>query len=214
MAAIGTENACRKRERGSDHASRLDVDAVYIDQILRQPQRQCDKRPEDKEIIERKAPDLDVLEGLQLEPGAARLFAACASCHQHRIIVGEKPERDRHDRDTDGPDLGDRLPAIGDKHEWREELRYRRADIADTENTEGGPLFFGRIPPRNIGNTDGERPAGDTDKKRGNEELWICRCPGEEIGGNRRRQHHQRVDDAAPVLVGPHAESDSDQGSA
>ena len=69
-------------------------------------------------------------------------------------------------------DLGDRLPAIGDKYEWRAELRYRRADIADTENTEGGPLFFGRVPPRNIGNTDGERPAGDTDKKRGNEELW------------------------------------------
>ena len=214
VAAIGAKDAGRNRKRGSDHAGRLDVDAVDIDQVLRQPKRQSDESAEYKEIIERKSPDLDILERLELEPRAPRLFAACAACDKYRVVIGEKPEQHRHDRDTGGPYLGDSRPAIGDQDERREELRYRCADIAGAKNTERSALFFSRIPARNIGNADRERPASDAHKQRCNQELRIGRGPGQEIGSDCRRQHHRCIDDAAAILVGPDAESDSDQGSA
>ena len=65
----------------------------------------------------------------------------CTPRANHRIFFGEKPERDPHHARYRRPDLGDCLPAIGDQHKWREEFRYRRADIAGTEDAERGALL-------------------------------------------------------------------------
>ena len=61
VPAIGAKQARRHREEGCDHAGRLDVEAVDVDEILRQPERERDKRSEHEEIVERETPDLDVL---------------------------------------------------------------------------------------------------------------------------------------------------------
>ena len=110
--------------------------------------------------------------------------------------------------------LSDGLPAVSDHDERREEFRHRRADIAGAENAECCPLLFGRIPARNIGDTDRKRAACNADEERSNQKLGIRVRLGQEIGRNGRGQHYQRVDEPATVLIGPDAERDPDQRSA
>ncbi len=141
MAAIGAEHARREREQRRCHAGSLDVDAVDVDQVLRQPQRQCDEGAEHEEVIEREAPDLHVLQRLELEPRAAWLLIARAARLDHRIFIGEQPEGDAHDADRERPHLRDGLPAISDEDERRDELRHRSADIAGAENAERRALL-------------------------------------------------------------------------
>src|SRR5689334_9697559 len=43
MPAIGAEEASRYREERRDHAGRLDVEAIDVDEILRKPERQRDE---------------------------------------------------------------------------------------------------------------------------------------------------------------------------
>ena len=57
-----------------------------------------------------------------------------------------------------------------------------------------------------IGDADRERAAGDADAERREQELRIGVRVGQEVGRDRRREHHHRVDAAAAVLVGPDAE--------
>ena len=71
MPAIGAEDRGRDRVDRADHAGGRDVETVDADQIARQPQRQRDEGAEDEEIIEREAPDLDVLQ--RLHHGRQRL---------------------------------------------------------------------------------------------------------------------------------------------
>ncbi len=54
-----------------------DVEAVDADQIARQPQRQRDEGAEGEEVIEREAPDPDVLERRELAPEAAWAAPPC-----------------------------------------------------------------------------------------------------------------------------------------
>ena len=145
-AAIDAEQACRDRIGGAEHAGGFDVELVDADQIARQPQRQRDESAEGEEIIERETPDLDVLQRLELEPGAARPFALGAARELDRVFLGEDPEHHAHDGDGHGPDLRGGLPAISDQHERRAELGHRRADIAGAENPQRGSLFLRRIP--------------------------------------------------------------------
>ena len=86
MPAIGAEHARRQREHRRHHARGLDVDAVDVDHVARQPQRQRDEGAEHEEVVEREAPDLDVLQRLKLKPCTGRLLAAGAPLAQHRIV--------------------------------------------------------------------------------------------------------------------------------
>ena len=208
--AIGAEQTRRDRIGRAQHAGGFDVELVDADQVARQPQRQGDEGAEGEEIIERKAPDLDVLERLQFEPGTARLLAFGAAREFYRVLAGGEPEHHRHDRYRAGPDLRCRLPAIGDQHEGRAELCYRCADIAGAENAERGALLLRRIPARYIGDADSERAAGDADAERGDQELQIGVGVDQQEGRHRGRQHHRRVDAASAVLVGPDAEENAD----
>ena len=211
MSAIGAEHAGRERKQRRGHAGDFDVDAVDVDEILRQPQRQRDEGAEHEEIVERESPDLNVLQGLKLEPCAFRFFVPGAPFAQHRIVAGAEPVDHRHDRDADGPNLRGRLPAVGDENERREELGDRGADIAGAEDTQRRALPLGRIPARHIGNADGERTARNANTQRRQQHLRIGVGVGQKERRHCRRQHHQRVDEAAAVLVGPDPERQPDQ---
>ena len=214
MAAIGAEDAGREREGRGDHAGALDIEAVDVDEILRQPQGERDEGAEHEEVVEREPPHLGVLERLELEPRAPRLLAAGAPRAVDRVIFGGEPEHDRHHGDGGRPDLRDRMPAPGDEHERRKELGDRRTDIAGAENAERGALLRGRIPLRHIGDADREGPARDADEQGGDEELRISVRPGQEPGRHRRREHHRDIDDPAAILVGPDAEENANQRAA
>ena len=211
-AAVDAEQAGRHRVGGADHAGGGDVEAVDADQIARQPQRQRHERAEHEEVVEREAPHLDVLQGLQHGAAAAPAWrrscggpASCGSSSRH------EPEHDGHHGDGDGPDVGDRLPAVGDHDEGGDELGDGGADVAGAEDAERGALALLRIPLGDVGDADRERAAGDADAERGQQERRIVVGEGEQPGRHRRRQHHGRVDDAAAVLVGPDAEHQADQ---
>ena len=104
MAAVGAEQAGRDRIGRADHAGGRDVEAVDADQVARQPQRQRHEGAEDEEIVEREAPDLDVLERLEHRPRALAASRRCARrAASSRIVLGGEPEDDRHHRDARPP---------------------------------------------------------------------------------------------------------------
>ncbi len=213
MAAIGAKQAGGQREHSRGHAGRLQIDAVNFHQILRQPQRQGDKTAEDEEIIKRKAPDLDVFQQLQLQPGAARLFAGAAAFGHHGVLPCGEPEHNRHQGQAGGPDVGDALPTPGDHHEGRTEFGDGGADIPGAENAERGSLLAGGIPARDIGNSDRKRAAGDADAKRRDQELRVSLRESEKISREGSGQHDECEDAATAVLVGPHAQGQTHQRS-
>ena len=92
MAAIGPEYAGGEREHRRHHAGGLDVDAVDLDEILRQPQRQCDEGAEHEEIVQRETPNLNVLQRLELKPGAG---SASRFSHAARGRQGLRPRTTR-----------------------------------------------------------------------------------------------------------------------
>ena len=112
------------------------------------------------------------------------------------------------------PDLRDRLPAIGDQHERRDEFGDGGADIAGAEDAERGALLAGRIQARDVGDADRERTAGDADKERRDQEFRVGVRPGQQVGGDRRGEHDDGVDPPSAILVGPDAEHQADQRSA
>ena len=130
-AAIGAEQARRDRIGRGQHAGGFDVELVDADQIARQPQRQRDEAAEGEEIIEREAPDLDVLQRLELEPGAARPLAFGAARQFDRVFAGGEPEHHRHDRDGRWPRLArssasHRRPARRARRTWSPPRRHCR----------------------------------------------------------------------------------------
>ena len=211
VPAVDAEQARGHRVGGADHAGGGDVEAVDADQIARQPQRQRHEGAEHEEVVEREAPDLDVLQRLQHGRHRLGLEAGLAPRLQLRVVLGGEPEHDPHDRNRRGPDIGNRLPAVGDHDEGGEELGDGGADVACAEDAERRALLLGGVPARHVGDADRERPAGDADAERGQQERRVVVGEGEEPGGDRRRQHDGRVDDAAAVLVGPDAEHQADQ---
>ena len=214
MAAIGAEHAGGKREHRRRHAGGLDVDVVDLDEILRQPQRQRDESAEHEEIVQRKTPHLDVLQGFEFQPRAFRLLVLLAPRPDDGIFLGEDPEDDAHQADDQCPDLGDGLPAIGDQHERRDEFGNGCADIAGAEDAERGALLAGLVEARNVGDADSERTAGDADEERRDQEFGIGVRPGQQVGCDRRGEHDDGVDAPAAILVGPDAEHQADQRSA
>ncbi len=191
----------------------FDIELVGADEITRQPQGQRDEGAEREEVIQREAPDLEVLQRLEFEPGAARAVALGPTLFLDRVFFTDEPEHDRHDGNRGRPNLRRRLPAIGDQHEGRAELGHRRADIAGAKYAERGTLLCCGIKPRHIGDTDRKGAAGDADAERGEQKLPISVGVNQPEGRGRRCQHHHRKDTAAANLVGPDAEEDADQGA-
>ena len=77
-AAVDAEQAGRHRVGGADHAGGGDVEAVDADQVARQPQRQRHEGAEHEEVVEREAPDLDVLQRREHGATAARAWRRLA----------------------------------------------------------------------------------------------------------------------------------------
>ena len=173
MAAVGAEEAGRDREQGRDQPGRLDVELVHLRQIARQPERQGDEGPEDKEVVEREAPDLHVLQRLQFEPDAFGLDPGSTTFDQHRIILGCYPEQHGGDRQRRCPDLRDALPSKGDQHEGGDQLGDSGADVAHAENAERRALFLRWIPARDIGNANREGATGNPDTQSRQQDLWV-----------------------------------------
>ncbi len=211
VAAIGTEQAGGHREESGDHASGANVHAIDLDQVLRQPKRQRDESAKDEEIIEREAPDLNILQRLELHPGAFRLLTGAAALDEDRVIRGGEPENDRHDHEGPGPDLGYGMPSEGDQHHRCKELGNCRSDVAGAEDAKRRALFFRRIPARHIGHANRERSAGDADAKRCDQHLRIGRGKGQEEGCHRCRQHRGGENHTATVAVCPDAQRDADE---
>ena len=115
---------------------------------------------------------------------------------------------------TERPDLGDRLPAIGNQHERRDEFGHGGADIAGAEDAKRGALLARRVEARDVGDADRERAAGDADKERRDQEFGIGVRPGQQVSGDRRGEHDDGVDPPPAILVGPDAEHQADQRSA
>ena len=141
-AAVDAEQAGGHRVGGADHAGGGDVEAVDADQVARQPQRQRHEGAEHEEVVEREAPHLDVLQGLQHGAQGFGLGAALAARPRAagRPCVIE-PEHDGHHGDGERPDVGDRLPAVGDHDEGGDELGDGGADVAGAEDAERGALL-------------------------------------------------------------------------
>ena len=205
VPAIGAEQAGREREGRRSHAGGADVDAVDVDQIVRQPQRQRHEGAEHEEIVEREAPDLQVPERRQLLRDR-RPLARLAPCHRIRVVPGDQPEDHRHRRQRDRPDLRHRLPAPGDHHQRGEELGHGRADVARAEDAERRPLLLLRKPVRDVGHADRERPAGEADAERRQQEGGVAVGMGQRPG-RRGGQKHLRGEHHPPAeLLGPDAE--------
>ena len=167
MAAIGAEQARGKRKHGRRHAGRFEIYVVDLHQILRQPKRKRDKAAEDEEIIQREAPDLNILQRLHFQPGARGLGAGAAALRHHRVFPGREPEDHGHDRQTRGPDVRDALPAHRDHDKGRAEFGDRGADIAGAKNAQRRSLLARLVPARHIGDADGKGPARHADAERG-----------------------------------------------
>jgi len=188
------------------HAGDLDVQAIDPDQIVRQPQGQGDERPEDEEVVEREAPDLQLHQRRELH-GRGRGFRARATAlDQRRVIPGQQEEGDGDHGQRSRPDLGHGFPAKGDHHERRGELGHRGPDVAGPEDAQGRALPFLREELRDVGDADRERAAGHAHAQRGQQKLRIGLGVRQQEGSEGRRQHDQQVDQAAAVLVGPDAE--------
>ncbi len=127
-----------------------------MDQILRQPQRQRHERTENKEVIEREAPDLNILERFEFQKRADGLFTRALALKQNRIIAGGKIEDQRHDDHRRCPYFGNCMPSKRNHDHRCEKFRDGRADITGAKNTKGRALFFRRIPARDISNANRE----------------------------------------------------------
>ena len=156
MTSVGPQQTGGDRERGGEHARRLDVQSIDLDQILRQPEREGDEGAEDEEVVEREAPDLDIRERRELQPQAVRLRAPGAALQRRRVFRCREPEDGGDEQQTGRPDLRNRLPAVGDQHKGGEELGDGRADIAGAKDAQRGPLLFRGKPLRDIGDADRE----------------------------------------------------------
>ena len=211
MAAIGAKHRRRDGIGGAHHARGGDRQPVDADQIARQPQRQGHETAEDEEIIQREAPDLNVLQRLQHHLQALRLLATGAAAGQVRIVLGEQEEDDGHHQQRGGPDQGDRFPAKGDHDGRRGELGDRGAHIAGAEDAERGALLFLRIPFGHIGHAHREGAAGKADAQGGEQEGRVVIGLCQQHGHHRGRQHRERENDAPAILIGPDAEDQPDQ---
>ncbi len=213
MPAISAEKAGRDGEECRDDAGKTDIDAIDMDQILRQPQGERHKGAEHEEVIKRETPDLNVLEWFQLHQRAGGLFTLATAFDQNGIVVGGEIEDQRHDNHCGRPDFGNRMPAKCNHDHRCKELRHRRADIARAENAERNALLFRWIPARDISDADRERPARHADAEGCEQHLRIGRGIGQEIGGDSRNQHCEREDGTAAIAVRPYAQNDADQRS-
>src|SRR5690606_39713538 len=88
MPAISAKQAGRDGETRCQQTSRFYIQPVNINQIFGQPQDKRDKSTENKEIIERKPPDLLIFQRLQLLQGRARSFTALPAGLYARVILG------------------------------------------------------------------------------------------------------------------------------
>ena len=136
VPAIGTEQRGRQAERGRRHARRAHVNAIDVDQVVRQPQRQRHEGAKDEEVVHREAPDLQVLQWRELLCKAGGLGPRPAPFDQRRVILGKDEEDHAHQRKGGGPDVGHALPAIGDHDEGGDELGHRSADVASPEDAQ------------------------------------------------------------------------------
>ena len=211
VATIGAEEAGRNREQRRDHPGTLDVELVDLGQVARQPERQRDKGAEDKEVVEREAPHLHILQRLQFEPGAFGLDAGTATLDQHRVILGRQPEQHGGDGQARRPDLRDALPAERHQRERGEQLGDGGADVAHAEDAERRALLLLRIPARDIGNADREGAAGNADPQPRQQDLRIGLGLRQQPGGHGGGQHRQREDQPAAVEVAPDPQRHPDQ---
>ena len=205
-AADDAKQARRDRVHRRDQAGRADVETVGADQVARQPQRQRDERAEHEEVVERKAPDLQVPQRLELLEERLGLRAAGTPLRVARIVLGQQEVHDRRGREHAGPDLRDRVPAPCHHDQRRRQLGHRGADVARAEDAERGALFFPRKPLGDVGDADCERPAGDAHQQCCEQVATVGRHRRQEPGCGGGAEHDPGEHDAAADLVGPDAE--------
>ena len=92
IAAHGAEDAARQGIGGRQHAGRPDVEPVGADIVARQPQRQGDESAENEEIVDRKTPDLQLLQGRHLRQRRVRSLAAGLALRRRRILARNQEE--------------------------------------------------------------------------------------------------------------------------
>ena len=211
MAAIDPEQRRRHRIGCGDHARSLQIEPIDTDQIARQPQRQADKGAENKEIIQRKTPDLHIAQRRELFGKAARCGSARAAFGQVGFVPGRHEEQDGHDNQRAGPDARHTFPAQRPHHRRREELGDSGADITGAKDAQRGALPLRRIEFGDIGHADGKAAPRNAHPERRHQKLDIGRCVREQPGGERRGQHDDDLYPAAAHLIGPHTEHEADQ---
>ena len=209
LAAVDAEQARRDRIERREHARRLDVEAVDPHEVARQPQRERDERPENEEVIERKAPDLHVLEHCQLRAHRRGSAPLALARDLLGILLGEQEEQHRHREQARRPHLCDGLPAGRDHHERRDELGHRGADVARAEDAKHRALFLRREELRDVGHADRESAACQPDAERGEQQRLVAVGVRGQERGDRGEHHYGGEDPPSADLVGPHAEQDA-----
>ena len=206
MSAIGTKDAGRERKRRRGHACGADIDAVDVDQVMRQPQGKSHEGAEHEKVVEREAPDLQVLERRQFCRNARSLATRLAPCLEYGIVLGENEEDHGNRRQRERPYVGHRLPAKGDHDERSAELGHGRADIAGAEYAQCRTLLLARIPMRDIGDTDCKRATRQANAECRDQEHRKCFRLGQQPGSHRRQQHLDRENQPTAILFGPDAQ--------
>jgi hypothetical protein len=157
---------------------------VGTDQISRQPQGERDEGAEDEEVIQREAPDLQVLQRSHLHHEGDRLDTACASLDQVGLILGGQVEQHRSDCERHRPDLGHALPAHRHHHQRRQQLGHSRTDVAGTHDAQCCSLTFLGKPLRHVSDYHREAAAGDTDSECRHQIHGVGMRVGQQPSGN------------------------------
>ena len=203
VATIGAKQAGRQAEGRSRHAGGFHVHAIDADQVMRHPQGKGHKPAEHKEVVQRKAPDLQVGQRGELLGQCGCPAPGFAARHQFGVILGKDKEDHREHGQTNRPGIRHPVPAVCDHHKGGDKLGHRSADVARAEDPQRGALLARRIPARHIGDADDERSACQTHAKRCDEIHRIGMGKGQQPSRECGQQHLQRKHDAPAEFLGP-----------
>ncbi|CAM3247979.1 hypothetical protein PSAE105876_29605 [Pseudomonas aeruginosa] len=212
-AAEGADQAGRQGEQHGDEGRGLQVQAVFGDVVLRQPQGQGDEAAEDEEVVQAEAPDAQLGERRQLLGQGRPLAGLDGTLEVRRIGPGEQPEQHGGDQHGHRVDLRHHAPAEGDHDHRRHQVGDRRAGVAGAEDAHRGALALLLEPGRGVGDADREGAASQADEQAEHQVVPVLAGEGQAVDRDGHQQHVDEEHDAAAEAVGDQAQRQAHQGA-
>ena len=130
-----------------------------------------------------------------------------------RVRIGKEPKDDGHHQHRHRVDGRHRAPAQSDDDQRRGKDVDGGTRVTRAENTQHHALSLFLKPRRGVGDTDGERAAGQADTKTNRKVLPILVGEGQPIGGHGDQNHLNEIDDASAIPVGEQSKGQARQGT-